>query len=501
MLKKWLTPKSKSKPKPAEPQNSVTPKGAHDFLTAPVLLTDYTKYLRNIRLDVGATREFYDKYYLEAIYKYIELLQLRPYSHTGDYAKKSGAIEVTIKRVAICMKLRLGYLLPLNVQSEEIAERKERWTYGVFVAALLREMAGIIENTSIITLDRKGQPETIWNGFTDPVKKHYRMSLNTKVTRSYSQLATIEMMRHIIPKHGMEWLYEDIDLMSCLLDTLSGERRVKVNPLYDICIKGSTSIKEAPIMFAPPNTPEEEQQRTREHVANLKKHINQTKDSLATLEAELNKLLAKTNDLPTNDQIADDVFSSQDMPEPPAHLFDEEYIDSEQTSQPELDFTPISSEEIAAAEIKEAGNTKPASPPDRDNKNETAMPETKAETNTQSTPELKAEPETQPAPEPKAEPKAEIESQPVPESKPETKTLVTHDNIIQIVKQHIENKTIAANLAYIDEQGLPVLIYPAGFKLLSESPNNLLNELKSRGRVKKEGKRTNKGKAVTLSDH
>jgi hypothetical protein len=384
-------------------------------------------------------------------------------------------------------------------------------------------MAGIIENTSIITLDRKGQPETIWNGFTDPVKKHYRMSLNTKVTRSYSQLATIEMMRHIIPKHGMEWLYEDIDLMSCLLDTLSGERRVKVNPLYDICIKGSTSINEAPIMFAPPNTPEEEQQRTREHVANLKKHINQTKDSLATLEAELNKLLAKTNDLPTNDQIADDVFSSQDMPEPPAHLFDEEYIDSEQTSQPELDFTPISSEEIAAAEIKEAGNTKPASPSDRDNKNETAIPGTKPELKTQPAPEPKAEPkaevesksvpepeaeaepkaevESKPVPEPKAEPKAEVESKPVPESKPETKTLVTHDNIIQVVKQHIENKTIAANLAYIDEQGLPVLIYPAGFKLLSESPNNLLNELKSRGRVKKEGKRTNKGKAVTLSDH
>ena len=114
--------------KQAPPQQSVSiPSDGIPFLTAKDLLAPHQSLLKKIRNDAGCTREYFDTYYLPAIERLAEMLQLRPFGHDGEYAKKGGAIEVAIKRVALALKLRLGAMLPLNSKPEEIANRGECW--------------------------------------------------------------------------------------------------------------------------------------------------------------------------------------------------------------------------------------------------------------------------------------------------------------------------------------------------------------------------------------
>lgn len=60
------------------------------FLTAKDLLAPHQPLLKKIRNDAGCTREYFDTYYLPAIERLAELLQLRPFGHDGEYAKGRG---------------------------------------------------------------------------------------------------------------------------------------------------------------------------------------------------------------------------------------------------------------------------------------------------------------------------------------------------------------------------------------------------------------------------
>lgn len=76
------------------------------------MLEPHTQWLRNIRRDVGASTDFYDRYYLPCLHRFAAIVQPRPYGQEGEYTQVGGAIEAGLKRTAMAMKLRLGALLP-----------------------------------------------------------------------------------------------------------------------------------------------------------------------------------------------------------------------------------------------------------------------------------------------------------------------------------------------------------------------------------------------------
>lgn len=222
------------------------PEDAIPFLSAADLLSPYKGIIKKIRDDSGASKDFFDRYYLPAIERMAEILQLRPFGHSGPFAKKGGAIEIAVKRVALALKLRQGALLPLNCKPEEISHRGECWTYGVFAGALLREFGGQLLGVKVIGFSRSDKAKGEWHGWYEPLTKyhHYRMRKNDQVSRSLSKTSSIMHMTDILPASAIEWMYDDSELMDNLLDLLAGANKIRDNPIQALIMKASITLKD-----------------------------------------------------------------------------------------------------------------------------------------------------------------------------------------------------------------------------------------------------------------
>lgn len=382
--------KKKEEPAPVH----TIPADAIPFLESSSLLSPYQNIIKKIRDDSGASKDFFDRYYLPAIERMAEILQLRPFGHSGPFAKKGGAIEIAVKRVALALKLRQGALLPLNCKPEEISHRGECWTYAVFAGALLREFGGQLLGVKIIGFNRSDKAKREWHGWYEPLNKyhHYRMRKNEQVSRSLSKTSSIMHMTDILPPHALEWMYEDSELMDNLLDLLAGANKIRDNPIQSIILKASITLKDD-ITF-------EQAEKV-------------IKKALATEQSE----------------------------------HSDETVDKEtgEVIQPEQEQKP-----------KETKNEQPD------------------ESNTPTQPEVIEEPISEPPPEP-----------------PSNTSKATE--FLNLVRQDIADNRMDKNQGYI-EDGFIHIMYPSTFRVYTESPAVLLNELRDIGAVVKEMDR--KGKSV-----
>lgn len=303
---------------------STIPKDAIPFLDASDLLSPHKQLIKKLRDDSGASKDFFDRYYLTAIKRMAEILQLRPFGHEGLYAKKGGAIEVAIKRVALALKLRQGALLPLNCKPEEISHRGECWTYGVFAGALLREFGGQLLSVKIIGFSKIDKAMGEWHGWYEPLTKyhHYRMKKHYDVSRSLSHTSSIIHLTDIIPPHGLEWLYSDKELMDNLLDLLAGANKIRDNPIQHLIVKASVTLRDD-ISF-------EAAQKKIE--TSIETEVRDTEEVVDKATGEVLK----------NDQTAPDLgaSSSQNQPEPEPDQAYQDYQDYPEESDPVYSVPP-----------------------------------------------------------------------------------------------------------------------------------------------------------------
>ena len=239
------------------PKKRKLPPFAHEFKHAAELLSPHKRYLKNIKMDVGAKDDFFERYYQVAIDRFAEAMQLRPYGQQGEYAREGGAIELAIKRLEMSLKLRLGLLLPRNVPAEDIAERKECWTYGVFVTALLREMGGQLLNTEVLGFNTNDKIQGVWVSWLHGLDYHsyYKMRVNEQVARSLSQSSSILQLHHIIPECGLLWMYNDPPLLDDVLGVLSGSPS-RSNMIYSLIVDATEkAVNGESLIFELPENP------------------------------------------------------------------------------------------------------------------------------------------------------------------------------------------------------------------------------------------------------
>ena len=99
---------------------------------------------------VGLSPEYFEQLYLPALNNYAESVQCVPASEAHHHARMGGLLEHTVDMVHIALKLRKGYKLPIGGTAEEIAKNGVRWTYAVFVAALLHDIGKLITDFRIV---------------------------------------------------------------------------------------------------------------------------------------------------------------------------------------------------------------------------------------------------------------------------------------------------------------------------------------------------------------
>ncbi|MFV0679098.1 MobH family relaxase [Ottowia sp.] len=78
---------------------------------------------------------------LSALHRYAEFVQLMPASESHHHAHAGGLLAHTLEMALAAVTWRNGHLLPAGASIEQIDDERDVWTYVVFHAALLHDIA------------------------------------------------------------------------------------------------------------------------------------------------------------------------------------------------------------------------------------------------------------------------------------------------------------------------------------------------------------------------
>lgn len=112
-------------------------------LNAQQLLTTVqaSKAIQEIWRQSRQSQEVWARDLLPAIYRYAEFVQLMPASEAHHHAHAGGLLSHTIEMLLAAVTWRNAHLLPGGTEIEEIDAQRDQWTYVVFYAALLHDIA------------------------------------------------------------------------------------------------------------------------------------------------------------------------------------------------------------------------------------------------------------------------------------------------------------------------------------------------------------------------
>jgi integrating conjugative element relaxase (TIGR03760 family) len=160
---------------------------------------------------------------LPLIYKSAEWVQMLPASESHHHAQPGGLVLHMLESASVALRLRQGYLLPVGAAPEEIPERKHRWTYAVFLAALLHDIGRPIADIQV-----KLKNNALWQPLAGSMLEQgitqYKINFEIK-KRDYElhKRLPIILFQRLVPAHVLSWLAQDAVLMQELTSYLSGD--------------------------------------------------------------------------------------------------------------------------------------------------------------------------------------------------------------------------------------------------------------------------------------
>lgn len=170
---------------------------------------------------------------LAAIRNYAEFVQLMPASESHHHAHPGGLLVHTLEVLIAAMTWRNGHFLPEGDTIERIDSQRDQWTYVVFFAALLHDIAKPMTDLRIIWRAQQ-MPEALrWTpiagSLVDVCRGHnqpeYRVAFTPKSQRDYtshSRLALI-LLHQIAPASALHMLAGTPDAMDALATYLSAQ--------------------------------------------------------------------------------------------------------------------------------------------------------------------------------------------------------------------------------------------------------------------------------------
>lgn len=211
--------------------------------------------LASIRSKVGLAQANYERDYLPALHKYAEFVQLFPASESHHHAQPGGLLIHALEAVDIALTLRRGVVLPIGAHPEELMHLEHRWTYGVFIAALLHDIGRPVADLNITSYGKDSPHGRVWTplagtlreigsthysvGFTEPGKRNYQ---------AHTRLG-VAMLNRIVPQSTMAWMTQDATLMEELTAYLYGDS--KGGALRDLASKADGESVRRNLLMGP----------------------------------------------------------------------------------------------------------------------------------------------------------------------------------------------------------------------------------------------------------
>jgi len=175
---------------------------------------------------------------LGSIHRFADYVQLMPASESHHHAHAGGLLAHTLEMVLAAVTWRNGHFLPSGAQIEQIDAERDVWTYVVFYAALLHDIAKPLTDLRI-QWRASGMGETLrWTPVAGNLvqltqgraQAEYRVEFTPKSLRDYgahSKLA-LTLLGQIAPPSALAFLAGTPQAMDALTQYLSGQDKTSL---------------------------------------------------------------------------------------------------------------------------------------------------------------------------------------------------------------------------------------------------------------------------------
>lgn len=184
--------------------------------------------IRKIKRQVSVTEHIWKEHYLSAIYNFCELVQELPASELHHHSSHGGLIDHTLETTLAGLKISQGYVLPPNSEPEDIAASSEKWRYGAFISILTHDLGKVVTDIEVVyRLGPKDQFQR-WNSWYGnmPTGAEYCYRFmpkinNSQIAKNLHEKTGITLLPRIIKKEAAIWLFEDMELISQMVNTVT----------------------------------------------------------------------------------------------------------------------------------------------------------------------------------------------------------------------------------------------------------------------------------------
>jgi integrating conjugative element relaxase (TIGR03760 family) len=228
------------------------PPGWLPVLSAEALMQhlEADSLIASIRVKTGLAPANFERDYEQTIGRFMAFVQLLPASESHHHAQPGGLLLHALETANIALHLRRSQVLPPGVAPEDIQRREHRWTFGVFLAALIHDVGKPLADLRIVIAKQRG--EGAWSPLAGTMAEcgatRYRVTFETPHgttgtasgtvgVRNYAahQRMGVFLLQRLVPQATLAWLSEDAELLSQLTAFLSGED--KFNAIARIVIQ------------------------------------------------------------------------------------------------------------------------------------------------------------------------------------------------------------------------------------------------------------------------
>jgi integrating conjugative element relaxase (TIGR03760 family) len=190
-----------------------------------------------LRAKTGLVPANFEQDYAQTLHRFMAFSQLLPASESHHHAQPGGLLLHALETANIALHLRRAQVLPHGVAPEDIQRREHRWTFGVFLAALIHDVGKTLADFQVVIAKRCG--EGIWSPLAGDMATcgaiHYRVTFDVPpltATRLSSgkdyaahQRLSVFLMQRLVRQSTLAWVAEDTELLAQLTAFLAGEDR------------------------------------------------------------------------------------------------------------------------------------------------------------------------------------------------------------------------------------------------------------------------------------
>ena len=188
---------------------------------------------------LGFPPEIFDTAVQPMLAAFVDVVQLLPASESHHHAEPGGLLAHTFEVATFALDYRRGQILPKGAPPEAIAEQAHRWTYAVFMAALLHDVGKPIADVCVQL--RKGPSVSeAWSPLAGSMAAcgatSYRVEFMGRNSRQYelhSKLPVL-LLNRLVPPPILGWLSADQSLVRELLSYLAGEKGAREGAIHEL---------------------------------------------------------------------------------------------------------------------------------------------------------------------------------------------------------------------------------------------------------------------------